>query len=145
MMKIMQGGMQYFLFFQAKLKQWCQEGHEAAEYELKQNKLLKDAIKKQKSRVKKFKKEIENLDLRAMHYDIITEVLKPEGAPLDFKKIEERKLLKDPYIRVSEKLKHSVGTRHEDDLLDSVDFELSLSQADRDDRKPMPFNKFQSS
>lgn len=139
----MQGGLQYFLFFQARLKQWCQKSHDAADHEVKQNRLLKEAIKKQKSKVRKLKKEIENLDLRAMHYDIITEVLKPEGAPLDFKKVEERKLIRDPYLKVAEKLRSSNFSNKEDDLLESLDFDLSLSQADRDDRKNLPINKFQ--
>lgn len=79
MIKIMQCGLQYFLHSQAQLKETCRETHIAAEKEAKENKLLKDAIKKQKLKIKKIKKEIENIDLRAMHYDIITEVLKPEG------------------------------------------------------------------
>ena len=141
MMKTLQGGLQYFLFFQSRLKDWCSESHKAAEHEVKQNKILKDAIKKQKSKIRKVKKEIENLDLRAMHYDIITEVLKPEGAPLDYKKIEERKLIRDPYLKVAEKLKSNSLGKHEEELLESADFELSLSLADRDDRKSVPFEK----
>lgn len=136
----MQGGMQYFLFFQSRLKQWCEQSYEASEHETKQNKLLKDAVKKQKSKIKKLKKEIENLDMRAMHYDIITEVLKPEGAPLDFKKIEERKLIKDPYSRIAEKIRNPSTLKQDEELLDSVDFDLSLSHAEKDDRKSVPFN-----
>lgn len=77
-----------------------------------------------------------------MHYDIITEVLKPEG--VDFKKTEERKLIiRDPYVKVAEKLRHPSFIRQEDDVLESLDFELSLSQADKDDRKSVPFGRSQ--
>ena len=77
MIKIMQSGLQYFLHSQAQLKESCKETHIAAEKEAKENKLLKDAIKKQKMKIKKIKREIESIDLRAIHYDAITEVIKP--------------------------------------------------------------------
>ncbi|OMJ87830.1 hypothetical protein SteCoe_10394 [Stentor coeruleus] len=137
MLKIMQTGMQYFLFFQSQLKGVCKESHEAADHEIKENKRLKDAAKKQKSKIRKLRKEIENLDLRSMHYDMLSEVLKAEGAPLDFKKIESKKLIKERNIKskdvyVADMDIGDVDSRGEKELLESIDFQLSVSKNDKD-------------
>jgi hypothetical protein len=132
MLKIMQTGMQYFLFFQSQLKGWCKESHEAADHEVRENKRLKDAAKKQKSKIRKLRKEIENLDLRSMHYDMLSEVLKAEGAPLDFKKIESRKLIKERNLKASDAYVGDADSRGEKELLESIDFQLSVSKNDKE-------------
>ncbi|CAG9325923.1 unnamed protein product [Blepharisma stoltei] len=130
----MQFGIQYLLYSQSHLKTWTEEMVKSAEHEKKQNTAMRAAIKKQKSKIKKLKQEIEDIDLKGMHYDLLTDALKPQNAPLEFKKIEETKVPTDEpaYLaKIKEHLKASAKLlKPDDELLDS-DFELSMSVAER--------------
>jgi len=66
MFKVMQSTLQFLLFYQPQLKEWCKSSLESAEHEEKHNKMLKDAVIKQKKKIAKLKKEIENLDMRGV-------------------------------------------------------------------------------
>jgi hypothetical protein len=64
MMKVLQSTLQFLLFYQPQLKDWCQKSLESAGHEERHNIMLKDAVKKQKRKIAKLKKEIENIDMR---------------------------------------------------------------------------------
>ena len=64
MMKVLQSTLQFLLFYQPQLKEWCQKSLESAGHEERHNTMLKDAVKKQKRKIAKLKKEIESIDMR---------------------------------------------------------------------------------
>lgn len=76
MFKVMQSTLQFLLFYQPQLKEWCKNSLESAEHEEKHNKMLKDAIKKQKKKIARLKKEIENLDMRGVIIEQLSSVNK---------------------------------------------------------------------
>jgi hypothetical protein len=65
-LKIMQATLQFLLFYKPQLDDWCKKSLQSADHEERHNIMLKDAVKKQKKKISKLKKEIENLDMRGV-------------------------------------------------------------------------------
>lgn len=133
-LKVMQVGTQYLKHNRDHLKSWCQSSFDSAAHEEKQRKVLTEALSKQKRKIRRLQKEIDELDSRGRQYDLIGDSLKSQGAPLDYSSIQKAKSGgKEPSYLA--RLKE--GFQHEDELKDS-DFELSASLADR---KPLAESK----
>lgn len=132
--RVMQFGLQYLLYTQNYLKSQSTEIYKQANVEKSKVEQLKSVARKQRAKIKKLKREIEEYDTRALHYDLLTDAIKPViGKNTEFKNTETRKQAiqeaTDP-IKIKSKIEKIRRDSHlrqsEEDLLDS-DFELSQS------------------
>ena len=142
----MQFGLQYLIYTQNYLKSQATDIYKQANSEKSKVEQLKSVARKQRAKIKKLKREIEEYDTRALHYDLLTDAIKPvlDKNP-EFRNPEARKQAisdaTDP-LKIKSKIekirKDSNLRQSEEDLLDS-DFELSQSiQVPFGEKKSLP-------
>ena len=127
-------GVQYLLHTKGFLKSQCDDLSTGVENEAKNIRKLKKLIKTQKMKLKKLRAEQEQQDLRAQHYDLISDALRPDlPKDLDFKQVEQQKLeQRGVYLS---KLKETVTETAkelqtlEEGELSETDFDLSMTQS----------------
>ena len=131
-----QMGIQYLLHTKGYLKGQCDDLSTEVANEEKNIRQLKKLIKTQKMKLKKLRAEQEQQDLRAQHYDLISDALRPDlPKDLDFKQVEQQKLENQKKGAYLSKLKETVTETAkelqtlEEGELSETDFDLSMTQS----------------
>lgn len=127
LMKVMQFGLQYLLFTQSVLKHNLTKASEAVKTEKVHLERLGKVSQHQKRKLKKLESELDRLDQRAHHYDMMSDFLRPHlDRHPDFKALIEPRPAKGPTPRPPEPEYRPSGSQ---DWMESADFELSGSYA----------------
>lgn len=127
LMKVMQFGLQYLLFTQSVLKHNLTKADEAVKTEKVHLERLGKVSQHQKRKVKKLEAELDRLDQRAHHYDMMSDFLRPHlDRQMDFKALIEARPARNPLPRPPEPDYRPSGSQ---DWMESADFELSGSYA----------------
>ena len=128
-LKTMQFGLQYLLFTQSILKRNLTKLNESVQTEKTHMDKLAKVAHHQKRKMKKLEGELERMDQRAHHYDMMSDFLRPHlDRQLDFKKTEAHRLPKETEPRRPPKdLTEPSRPSFSQDWLESGDFELSGS------------------
>jgi cell division protein FtsB len=130
-LKVMQAGLQYLLYTQDYLKTHCDQAQQSLVDETKHLDSLALQAKRQRAKQRKLRRELEELDARSYHLDLLNEVAKSDGSTQLGQVVTKLRQAADPQVfdRLHEKLKVQASKLKEarpDELLES-DFELSAS------------------
>ena len=126
LMKVMQFGLQYLLFTQSVLKHNLTKIDESVKTEKVHVERLGKVSQHQKRKLKKLEAEIDRLDQRAHHYDMMSDFLRPHlDKHVDFKTVIDTKTTKEQgFLKPPEPEYRPSGSQ---DWMESADFELSGS------------------